>query len=149
MGKLLRNAVPCKLRLKCESNKQILQNYKTGKLKLIDIPLFATELHNPEITVPAGAGNVPQTNYQYLAALAVLRGEIEQDDISNFVQERGLPGFAPSQGHIASAIPALPHALQKFKNNELKRAFFLAKGSLFLGRMTQLSDGISFLLTQD
>lgn len=118
-------------------------------LKLIDIPLFATELHNPEITVPAGAGNVPQTNYQYLAALAVLRGEIEQDDISNFVQERGLPGFAPSQGHIASAIPALPHALQKFKNNELKRAFFLAKGSLFLGRMTQLSDGISFLLTQD
>ncbi len=118
-------------------------------LNLVDIPLFATELHNPEITIPAGAGNVPQTNYQYLAALAALRGEIERADISNFVQERGLPGFAPSQGHIASAIPALPHALQKFKNNELNRAFFFAKGSLFLGRMTQLSDGISFLLTQD
>jgi len=28
----------------------------------------------------------------------------------------------------------------------MKRAMFVAKGSLFLGRMSQLSDGISFLL---
>jgi hypothetical protein len=28
----------------------------------------------------------------------------------------------------------------------MRRAMFVAKGSLFLGRMSQLSDGMSFLL---
>jgi betaine reductase len=28
----------------------------------------------------------------------------------------------------------------------MKRALFMAKGSLFLGRMTELSDGVSFIL---
>jgi betaine reductase len=28
----------------------------------------------------------------------------------------------------------------------MKRAMFVAKGSLFLGRMSQLSDGMSFVL---
>jgi betaine reductase len=32
------------------------------------------------------------------------------------------------------------------KKGKMKRAMFVAKGSLFLGRMSQLSDGISFLL---
>jgi betaine reductase len=32
------------------------------------------------------------------------------------------------------------------KMGKMKRAMFVAKGSLFLGRMSQLSDGISFLL---
>jgi betaine reductase len=115
-------------------------------LQLSDIPLYATELHNPEITVPAGGGDVPRTNYKYLGALAALRGEIDRSDIERFADEHGLPGFSPSQGHIASAVPALPYALRRFRQGNLDRAFFLAKGSLFLGRMTQLSDGASFLL---
>jgi hypothetical protein len=28
----------------------------------------------------------------------------------------------------------------------MRRAMFLAKGSLFLGRMTQMADGLSFML---
>jgi len=32
---------------------------------------------------------------------------------------------------------------------EMENTMFLAKGSLFLGRMTQLSDGISFLLERN
>jgi glycine/sarcosine/betaine reductase complex component C subunit beta len=28
----------------------------------------------------------------------------------------------------------------------MRRAMFLAKGSLFLGRMTQMADGLSFIL---
>lgn len=118
-------------------------------LKLSEVPLYATELHNPEITAPAGAGDVPRTNYQYIAALAALRGEIDRTEIPRFAEKHGLPGFAPSQGHIASAVPALPHALRGFRDDGLGRAFFLAKGSLFLGRMTRLSDGISFLLTDE
>jgi hypothetical protein len=28
----------------------------------------------------------------------------------------------------------------------MRRALFMAKGSLFLGRMTEMSDGVSFLV---
>jgi hypothetical protein len=35
------------------------------------------------------------------------------------------------------------------KAGAMQRALFLAKGSLFLGRMTQLADGISFLLERN
>jgi betaine reductase len=31
-------------------------------------------------------------------------------------------------------------------DGRMNRAMFLAKGSLFLGRMTQMSDGLSFVL---
>ncbi|MGQ0572535.1 MAG: DUF5940 domain-containing protein, partial [Armatimonadota bacterium] len=56
------------------------------------------------------------------------------------------PGFAPTQGHIASAIPYLGHAWRLMREGRLRRALFLAKGSLFLGRMTRMADGISVLL---
>jgi betaine reductase len=60
-----------------------------------------------------------------------------------------MPGFSPTQGHIASAIPFLPHAIDGITKGDLKRVMFLAKGSLFLGRMTQLSDGLSFIIEGD
>jgi hypothetical protein len=60
-----------------------------------------------------------------------------------------MPGFSPTQGHIASAVPVLGHTLQAMRAGRLNNTMFLAKGSLFLGRMTQLSDGISFLLEKN
>ena len=57
-----------------------------------------------------------------------------------------MPGFSPTQGHIASAVPFLGHALDRMMDGRMERAMFLAKGSLFLGRMTQMSDGMSFIL---
>jgi glycine/sarcosine/betaine reductase complex component C subunit beta len=57
-----------------------------------------------------------------------------------------MPGFSPTQGHIASAIPFLGHALDRMAAGTMRRAMFLAKGSLFLGRMTQLADGLSFII---
>jgi len=62
------------------------------------------------------------------------------------VKERGMPGYAPTQGHVPSAVPFLGHAIEAMKRGDMKRAMFVAKGSLFLGRMSQLSDGISFIL---
>jgi betaine reductase len=118
-------------------------------LKLTQINKYATELHNPEVTEPQGSGNVPRTNYRTIGSLAVLRNEISRDDLNHFVDTYGMPGFSPTQGHIASAVPYLGHALKKMKAGEMDRAMFLAKGSLFLGRMTQLSDGISFLLERN
>ena len=57
-----------------------------------------------------------------------------------------MPGFSPTQGHVPAAVPFLGHALNDLKTGRMRNAMFVAKGSLFLGRMSQLSDGLSFLL---
>jgi betaine reductase len=38
------------------------------------------------------------------------------------------------------------HAIDAIKRGEISNAMFVSKGSLFLGRMSQLSDGMSFLI---
>jgi len=117
--------------------------------RFADIDKFATELHNPEITEPAGSGNVPLLNYRIIASLAAVRGEISRSEIPGFMARHGMPGFSPTQGHIASAVPYLGHALQGMRAGSLRNTMFLAKGSLFLGRMTQMSDGLSFVLERN
>ena len=115
-------------------------------LKMTDIEKYCTEMHNPEVTLPAGSGDTPGTNYALIAALAVLNKQIEKAEMKDFVKERGMPGYCPTQGHVPSAVPYLGFAIEKMKKGDMKRAMFLAKGSLFLGRMSQLSDGISYVL---
>jgi len=118
-------------------------------MRLSDVDKYATELHNPEVTEPAGSGNVPMTNYRMIAALAVQRGEIAPGEIPAWIAAHGMPGFAPTQGHVASAVPYLGHALDAMRRGTLRNALFMAKGSLFLGRMTQMADGLSFLLERN
>ena len=115
-------------------------------LSMTDIDKYAVEMHNPEITEPGGSGDVPRVNYRTLAAMAVLRREIGRGDMDGFVAERGMPGFAPTQGHIPAGVPYLGHALEAMRRGSLDRAMIVAKGSLFLGRMTQLVDGVSFIV---
>jgi hypothetical protein len=115
-------------------------------LRFQDIDKYATELHNPEVTEPAGSGNVPLLNYRVIAGLAALRKEITPAEIGSFVATHGMPGFSPTQGHIASALPFLAHARDRIMAGAMQRAMFLAKGSLFLGRMTQMADGLSLLM---
>jgi hypothetical protein len=117
--------------------------------KLTQIDKYATEMHNPEITEPQGSGNVPRTNYRTIGSFAVVRNEIKREELEQFVEVHGMPGFSPTQGHIASAVPYLGYAINKIMTGDMKHIMFLAKGSLFLGRMTQLSDGISFLLERN
>ena len=118
-------------------------------IRTTEIDDFATELHNPEITEPQGSGNVPERNYRTIAALAAQRGDIERDQIAAFVTERGMPGYAPTQGHLASSLCYLPHAVERLTNGDAERVMLIAKGSLFLGRMCQLSDGMSVLLERN
>ena len=115
-------------------------------LGMTDIDRYAVEMHNPEITELGGSGDVPRTNYRTLAAMAVLRGEIQRGEMDRFVAEHGMPGFAPTQGHIPAGVPYLGHAQRAMRRGELDRAMIVAKGSLFLGRMTQLVDGVSFVV---
>ena len=118
-------------------------------LTLLDVDRFAIELHNPEATEPAGSGNVPLNGYRTLAGLAVVEKLIGRDAIDAFVRARGMPGFSPTQGHVASAMPYLGHAFRGLTAGTLTRTMFTGKGSLFLGRMTQLSDGVSLVLERN
>jgi glycine/sarcosine/betaine reductase complex component C subunit beta len=118
-------------------------------LRYGDIDKYATELHNPEVTEPAGSGNVPLLNYRVIAGLATLHKEIVPTQMTEFVKKHGMPGYSPTQGHIASAIPFLGHAVDGLTAGSMQRVLFLAKGSLFLGRMTQMADGLSFILERN
>jgi betaine reductase len=118
-------------------------------LGMLDVDDYATELHNPELTEPQGSGDVPARNYRLIAALAIRAGEITREELPAFVAQRGMPGFAPTQGHIASALAYLPHALGGLSQGSAQRVQMLAKGSLFLGRMSELSDGMSLVLERN
>jgi hypothetical protein len=136
------------------SNPQIMEALGIEPLQIlglttVDVDDYATELHNPEITEPQGSGNVPERNYKTLAALAARRGDITREQIPEFMEARGMPGFAPTQGHLASALCYLPHALRRLTSGAATRVHMIAKGSLFLGRMTQASDGMSVLLERN
>jgi betaine reductase len=121
---------------------------RIGK-KIMEVDKFATEMHNPEVTLPAGSGNVPLTNFRMIGALAALRKEIDRSEIDDFVLQHGMPGFSPTQGHVPAAVPFLGHAVNAIKQGKMSNAMFVSKGSLFLGRMSQLSDGMSFLIEKN
>ena len=118
-------------------------------LKLSDIDKYSVEMQNPDITKPAGAGNVPEANYKMIGALAAMRKEIEKSQLADFVTDHGLVGWAPTQGHIPSGVPYLGFARQELMDKKLNRVMMIGKGSLFLGRMTNLFDGVSFILQQN
>jgi betaine reductase len=115
-------------------------------LTLADVDKYAPELHNPEITLPAGAGNVPEANFKMIAALAVMKKQIEKADMLRFIKEHGMTGFAHTQGHIPSGVPFIGHAADAIIAGKMTRAMIIGKGSLFLGRLTNLADGASFLI---
>ena len=79
-------------------------------LKITDVDKYSPELQNPDITKPAGAGDVPEANYKMIAALGVKRGDLERKDLANFVKDHGMTGWAPTQGHIPSGVPYLAFA---------------------------------------
>jgi len=116
------------------------------KLKIADIDKYSVEMQNPDITKPAGAGDVPLANYKMIAALGVKRGEMERTDIDDFTKKHGMPGWAPTQGHIPSGVPYMGFARDDIMSGRIKRTMIVGKGSLFLGRMTNLFDGASFIL---
>jgi hypothetical protein len=63
-----------------------------------------------------------------------------------FIKDHGLTGWAPTQGHIPSGVPYIGFAREDIMAGKIKRAMIIGKGSLFLGRMTNLFDGISFMI---
>lgn len=119
---------------------------KKNGMKITDIDKFSPEMQNPDITKPAGAGDVPLANYKMIGALAVKEGELERKDLEVFPKRHGLVGWAPTQGHIPSGVPYIGSARQDIMEGKIQKAMIIGKGSLFLGRMTNQFDGVSFLM---
>lgn len=117
--------------------------------KFTEIDNYAPEMQNPEMTEPAGAGDVPTSNYKMIAALAVKKGQLEKAELPGFVKKYGYVGFAPTQGHIPSGVPIVGYGREKIMNGEMTRFMLIGKGSLFLGRMTNLFDGVSFIVEKN
>lgn len=120
-----------------------------GSLKITDIDKFSVEMQNPDITKPAGAGDVPEANYKMIAAIGVKRGELERTQINEFVEKHGMQGWAPTQGHIPSGVPYLGFAIDDLTKGSFNRVMIVGKGSLFLGRMTNLFDGVSVVIERN
>ena len=118
-------------------------------LKITDIDKYSVEMQNPEITVPAGAGDVPLANYKMIAALGAKRGDIDKTEMNSFIANHGMPGFAPTQGHIPSGVPFVGAARDLMIAGKIQRAMIVGKGSLFLGRMTNQFDGVSIVIEKN
>jgi hypothetical protein len=115
-------------------------------LKIADIDKYSPEMQNPDITKPAGAGDVPLSNFKMIGALAAKRGEMTPKDLPAFIEKHGLVGWAPTQGHIPSGVPYIGFGCEDILGDKIKNAMIIGKGSLFLGRMTNLFDGVSFVI---
>lgn len=118
-------------------------------LKIPDIAKYSAEMQIPEMTVPAGAGDVPTQNIKMIAALGVKSGHLDRTEMPKFVLEHGYPGFAPTQGHIPSGVPILGHGRDRILAGDYNNLMVIGKGSLFLGRMTNLFDGISVVVEKN
>lgn len=127
----------------------ILEPLRAHGLKLTDIDRYATELQNPEITLPIGQDDIPLKNYRLIAALAVQQKEIDKSQMNEFIEKRGLVGFAPTQGHIPAGVPYIAHGIREILQGKKNRIMIVAKGSPFLTRMTNLSDGLSIVLDRN
>ncbi len=121
---------------------------KIGK-KIPDINKFSAEMQIPEMTLPAGAGDVPTQNIKMIGALAVKSGQLDRKDMPKFVEEHGYQGFAPTQGHIPSGVPIIGHGRKHLLAGDYDNFMVIGKGSLFLGRMTNLFDGISLVIEKN
>ena len=82
---------------------------RTG-MKIPDIDKYSPEMQNPDITKPAGAGDVPLANYKMIGALAVKRGELDRKELADFTKKHGLTGWAPPRDIfppvcLTSALP--------------------------------------------
>jgi len=117
--------------------------------KITDVDKYSVEMQNPDVTKPAGAGDVPEANYKMIAAIGVKRKELERADLKSFGIKHGMQGWAPTQGHIPSGVPYLGFAIDDMTNGPVNRAMIVGKGSLFLGRMTNLFDGVSVIIERN
>ncbi len=127
----------------------VLEPLKRMSRKITDVDKYAAELQNLDITMLAGSGDIPMANYKLIANFAVEREEIPENEIDTFCENRGVIGFAPTQGHIPSGIAYIGEAINEMKGNAISSLMVIGRGSLLLARMTNRFDGVSFLMERN
>lgn len=127
----------------------VLDPLTNAGMKITDINKYSPEMQTSEITEPAGAGDVPTQNFKMIGALAVKSGQLDRKELPGFIKEHGYPGFAPTQGHIPSGVPICGHGNDRIKEGAMDNYMIVGKGSLFLGRMTNLFDGVSIVVEKN
>jgi betaine reductase len=50
---------------------------------------------------------------------------------------------------VPAGIPYVPHADAALRSGEIERVMVVSKASVFLSRLTELFDGVSFLLERN
>ena len=131
------------------TNSLVFKPLESNGLKAMDIGKYAGELHNSEILKPAGGGDPALQFFKVVAATAIKRGEMEKAQMNDFITGHGMVGWAPTQGHIPSGVPYLGFAREDILSGKVERAMVVGKGSLFLGRLTNLFDGVSFVIQKN
>jgi hypothetical protein len=66
-----------------------------------------------------------------------------------FIERHGMNAWEQTQGHIPSGVPYLGFCIDDLTTGEYNRAMIVGKGSLFLGRMTNLFDGVSVIIERN
>ena len=124
----------------------VFKPLENNDMKVTDIDKYAGELHNSEILKPAGGGDPALQFFKVVGATAVMRGEMAKADLKSFIEKHGMTGWAPTQGHIPSGVPCIGFVRDDIMSGKIKNAMVVGKGSLFLGRLTNLFDGVSFVI---
>ncbi len=124
----------------------VFKSLERNGMTVTDIDKYAGELHNSEILKPAGGGDPAVQFFKVVGATAVMRGEMDKGDLKDFIVKHGMTGWAPTQGHIPSGVPCIGFVRDDIMSGKIKNAMVVGKGSLFLGRLTNLFDGVSFVI---
>ena len=116
-------------------------------MKITDIDKFSPEMQNPDITKPAGAGDVPIANYKMIAALAVKRGELDRKETGELPGKTWTYRMGTDTGTypIRSTICRIckrGHSGRKDQESNDHRK----RKSVPWKRMTNLFDGVSFVI---
>ena len=81
-----------------------------------------------------------------MGALAAIRKEIPRTEIDAFVKKRGMPGFFSHSGPCSGSRAVSRSCPRRHEEGKDKEHHVRGEREPLLGRMSQLSDGLSFLL---
>ncbi len=107
---------------------------------------YAVCLSNPEICAPLGLGDPAEDSVKMIAASASMRGEIEREEVEDFVKRHGTLGFISCGGPLTSGISYLGHFAEAASEGKARIAMVVGKGSLFPSRLTNQVEGVSFIV---
>lgn len=111
----------------------ISQPLKAVGMTTADVDKYSAELQNPEITQPAGAGNVPESNYKMIAALSVMEGWLERSQINEFVARHGMLALRQHKGIFLLAFRLLVMAFAKLRITPSTTLWWLVREACSLG----------------